>query len=201
MLSKDHRLLGEYLASQMIENTSPLATRLFIKGCVFPDHNPWTYLRGVFMGHPFKTHFVFLSYPKIMRLSNKLENRAKFYLWDYYTLGALLHYVADAFTYPHNEHFTGSMLEHTKYERGPLHQTFSKYLEEFCTDTAQADSTASIGEFFSKLHSAYTQVEPSARCDSIYICRACAMICARVLEKENVSYAETLAEKDRCVRT
>ena len=99
MLSKDHRLLGEYLAGQMIENTSPLAIRLFIKGCVFPDHNPWTYLRGVFMGHPFKTHFVFLSYPEIMRLCEKLENRTRLYLWDYYTLGALLHYVADAFTY------------------------------------------------------------------------------------------------------
>ncbi len=201
MLSKDHRLLGEYLAGQMIGHTSPLAIRLFIKGCVFPDHNPWTYLRGVFMWHPFKTHFVFLSYPEIMRLCEKLENRTRLYLWDYYTLGALLHYAADAFTYPHNELFTGSMLEHARYERSELHQTFSRYLsEEFSISTAQADSTASIGECFAKLHSAYMQAEPSARCDSMYICRACTVICARVLEKESILYGKIL-EKKGYVRT
>ena len=34
-----------------------------------------------------------------------------------YRLGVLLHYAADAFTWPHNEHFGGSLREHMRYER------------------------------------------------------------------------------------
>lgn len=191
MISKDHRLLGEFLAQQMIKNTSPLATHLFVTGCVFPDHNPWTYLRGLYMGYPLKTHFLFLSYPEIQRLCNKLENRKKLYLWDYYTLGVLLHYVADAFTFPHNEHYTGNMLEHAQYEHAQLHQTFEQYLTgEFHIEMYAPDHTQPIGSAFLALHDSYMETEPTALCDAKYICQVCTMICARVLEKESVSGTE-----------
>ena len=201
MIPKDHRLLGEFLAQQMIKNTSPLATHLFVTGCVFPDHNPMTYLRGLYMGHPLKSHFVFLSYPEILRLCNKLESKEKLHIWDYYTLGALLHYAADAFTFPHNEHYTGNMLEHGKYEHTQLHQTFGQYVtEEFQIEKCAVNRTQTIGSAFSQLHDSYMEAEPTALCDARYICQVCAMICARVLEKEQVLYTEGSQGKERCVR-
>lgn len=201
MISEDHRLLGIFLAQQMIKNTSPLATHLFVTGCVFPDHNPLTYLRGLYMGHPLKSHFLFLSYPEILHLCSKLENREKLYIWDYYTLGALLHYVADAFTFPHNEHYTGNMLEHAEYEHGQLHKTFKQYLTgEFQAEMCKTNNRQNIGSTFSELHDSYMQTEPSALCDAKYICRVCTMICGRVLEKECISFTENSKGKERCVR-
>ena len=37
-------------------------------------------------------------------------------MWQYYTLGKLTHYLADAFTYPHNDHFSDSLMDHHRYE-------------------------------------------------------------------------------------
>ena len=201
MTSKDHRLLGEFLAQQMIKNTSPLATHLFVTGCVFPDHNPLTYLRGFYMGYPLKAHFYFLSHSEIQRLCNKLENRTKLYLWDYYTLGALLHYVADAFTFPHNDHYTGNMLEHAQYEHVQLHPIFEQYLTEtFCMERYIDDDRQTIESIFLKSHNSYMETEPTAVCDAEYICRVCTMICARVLEKESVPCTESVKGKGRYVR-
>lgn len=201
MIAKDHYMLGGFLAQHMIKNSSPLANHLFVIGCVFPDQNPMTYLRGLCMGHPLKTHFLFLSYPEILRLCNKLENRKKLYIWDYYTLGVLLHYVADAFTFPHNEHYKGSMLEHAGYEFTQLHNTFEQYLNsELDVEIYSTSNMQNIESTFSKLHDSYMQTEPSAACDSKYICEACAVICARILEKEAVPYIRGSKEKERYVQ-
>ena len=201
MISKDHRLLGEFLAQRMIKNTSSLAVHLFVTGCVFPDHNPLTYLRGLYMGYPLKTHFLFLSYPEIMRLCNKLESRKKLYIWDYYTLGALLHYVADAFTFPHNEHYTGNMLEHAQYEHGQLHQTFEQYLtRDFDIDKYGINNLQSIANIFSNLHNSYMKTEPTALCDAEYICQACTVICEKVLAKECIINVRDSKEKEECVQ-
>ena len=201
MISKDHSLLGRLFAQQMIKNKSFFAVHLFVTGCVFPDHNPLTYLRGICKGHPLKAHFLFLSYSEIQRLCRKLESRKRLYLWDYYSLGALLHYVADAFTFPHNEHYTGTMLEHTQYEHGSLHQAFERYLTgKFQFERYAPDRMHSTEDFFWKLHDAYMETEPTAFCDAQYICRVCAMICTRILEKEAVPYMRGAKEEERCVQ-
>ncbi len=201
MISKDHRLLGEYLARQIIKNTSPLAIHLFVTGCVFPDHNPVTYLRGMCMGHPLKTHFLFLSYPEILRLCDKLESRTRLHLWDYYTLGALTHYVADAFTFPHNEHYTGTMLEHARYEHAQLHPVFEQYLTmDFPMENHALIKRQGIGDTFSELHDSYMGTEPEPLCDARYICQACTLLCASVLEKENIPYTTELKGKEGCVQ-
>ena len=200
MISKDHRLLGRFLARQ-IKNTSPLAIHLFVTGCVFPDHNPLTYLRGVCMGHPLKTHFLFLSYPEIIRLCNKLENRKRLYLWDYYSLGALVHYAADAFTFPHNEHYTGSMLEHAEYEHNELHPVFEQYLrEDFYMEGQREYSRQSLCSFFSQMHDSYRDGEASPLWDAGYICRISTVICERVLAKEKVPDMGSIHGKAGCVQ-
>lgn len=37
-------------------------------------------------------------------------------MWQYYTLGKLTHYLADAFTYPHNENWPNTLMDHHRYE-------------------------------------------------------------------------------------
>ena len=40
-----------------------------------------------------------------------------------YLLGKLIHYIADAFTFPHNNVFKGNLVQHCKYEN-KLHQAY-----------------------------------------------------------------------------
>lgn len=47
----------------------------------------------------------------------RLSNKTKWKKGDYYHLGKLLHYVTDAFTFPHNEEFRGNLKEHVEYEK------------------------------------------------------------------------------------
>lgn len=196
MVSEDHRLLAERLSKMLIKNKLLLAKKLFVTGCVFPDHNPVTYLRGLYMGHPLKTHFFFLCYPEILRLCNKLDNKKTLYIWDYYTLGALIHYVADAFTFPHNEHYKGNMLQHAQYEHNQLHNTFKEYLiKDFNIDISDKSDTLPLAIIFFELHTAYINTKASPLCDTKYICNICTIICERILEKENISYKTKLKKR------
>ena len=56
---------------------------------------------------------------------SRLQRRQRWTIWQYYTLGKLTHYLADAFTYPHNENYPDSMLCHHQYETD-----LRAYLEE-----------------------------------------------------------------------
>lgn len=204
MLSKDHRLLGRVLVRQMFTNKSPLAAHLFVTGCVFPDHNPWTYLRGVSMGHPLKTHFLFLSYSEILRLCVKLENRTRLYLWDYYTLGVLLHYAADAFTFPHNPQYRGTMIGHACYERKLLHPALESYLRGHSDrECIRQNNREPLAAVFEKLHASYrkeNEKNGDPVRDAAYICRICTIICGRILEKEQALAAACIGKKERIVR-
>ena len=46
MKKKDHLLLGRFLLAQKAAPSGSMARRLFLFGCVEPDINPFTYMRG-----------------------------------------------------------------------------------------------------------------------------------------------------------
>ena len=186
MLAKDHRLLGEYLASQLMEQVSPLRVHLFLTGCVFPDHNPETYLKGLCIGHPLKTHFYRLSRKKIERLCKKLEQKETLRLFDYYTLGTLTHFLADAFTFPHNDHFGGNMLDHAYYERSLLHPAIEQYIIYQSTLPASPRRSGSLLAAFHLQHQGYLNTPPSPQCDAEHIVNICTLACALVLSKHPI---------------
>ena len=63
------------------------------------------------------------------QISRRLEKKRQLRLFDYYTLGKLIHYTADAFTYAHNSTFTTDLGEHREYEVA-LQDHFLEYLHE-----------------------------------------------------------------------
>lgn len=182
MKSYDHKYLAEYLSRTILDSHSYLQTRLFIHGCVFPDHNPIGYLQGLFAGHPMKIHFTTYSIPKLQRLLAKLEEKATLSLWDFYRLGVLTHYLADAFTYPHNETFTDNMLAHAKYESNDLHAALSGLLSEYDGGGVPfPENDLHNGEdlwyTFCSLHETYEQTAPTAQTDASYIVPLCLLAC------------------------
>ncbi|MEI3518476.1 MAG: zinc dependent phospholipase C family protein [Clostridia bacterium] len=87
--------------------------KAFIIGSIEPDKNLLTYLHGFLGGRKLHGHDYEKYLPVMKRLYDMLSEKKVFGLKDYYRLGKLLHDTADAFTYPHNSIFTGSLaVEH-----------------------------------------------------------------------------------------
>ena len=125
MQKRSHKLL----AATLLENTQGFQARrfelAFLFGSFQPDCNPLTYLKGSLRAYKFRGHNYSNSQHYIYSRISRLQRRQRWTIWQYYTLGKLTHYLADAFTYPHNENYPDSMLCHHQYETD-----LRAYLEE-----------------------------------------------------------------------
>jgi len=108
------------LASALLQQSPVSARRFkwaFLFGSFQPDCNPFSYLKGSrrafwLRGHNYSNSCFYLE-----RRISSLQKKKNWTTWDYYTLGKVTHYVADAFTYPHNPHFHDGLPAHHIYER------------------------------------------------------------------------------------
>ena len=98
MQKRSHKLL----ASALLRSHEGFCARryelAFLFGSFQPDCNPFTYLKGSrrakrLGGHNFSNSQLYI-YDHIRRL----QQRDRWTVWQYYTLGKLTHYLADAFT-------------------------------------------------------------------------------------------------------
>ena len=112
MQKRSHKLL----ASTLLENVQGFRARrfelAFLFGSFQPDCNPLTYLKGSLRAYKLRGHNYSNSQCYIYSRISRLQRRDRWTIWQYYTLGKLTHYLADAFTYPHNENYPDSMLCH-----------------------------------------------------------------------------------------
>lgn len=125
--AKSHRQLGEYLAEHYLHGVPRRYIRAFLLGCTEPDRNPSTYLKGSIRSQWMRGHNWENAQRYMARIAGRLERRNKLLLADYYTMGKLIHYTVDAFTYAHNEAFTGTLPAHRSYEE-ELQAFFLSYL-------------------------------------------------------------------------
>ena len=180
MRRKSHRQLGLYLADRYMSHVPNTHIRAFLLGCVEPDHNPATYLKGSLRcqwlrGHNYRNARRFLR-----RISRRLEAKDRWNLWDYYTLGKLIHYVADAFTLAHNDCFTLDLEAHRQYEAG-LQKHFLQYLQQ--DPQVDPKTAASVMDTIYQYHDLYEQQEASIRTDARYALDACCCVAAMLLTK------------------
>lgn len=109
----------------------------FLFGSFQPDCNPLTYLKGSRRARKLRGHNFTNSRLYIESHIKLLQARTRWNIWQYYTLGKLTHYLADAFTYPHNEHYPESLIAHRQYE-ADLRQYLADYLENRTAAAAKA---------------------------------------------------------------
>lgn len=104
------------LALKILKNDipeMPFKSRVaFAFGCVKPDFDIFSYLRGL-KRKPFYGHNWNNAHGYIMRLSRKAEKKAL----GSFGFGLLVHYLCDAFTFVHNDGFSGGLKAHAVYER------------------------------------------------------------------------------------
>jgi hypothetical protein len=94
----------------------------FLLGSCQPDCNPLSYLKGSLRGRFLRGHDFSNSRSYLNSRIRRLRERTRWTLWHYYTLGKLTHYLADAFTFPHNETYEDSLTAHRRYEAQLRHQ-------------------------------------------------------------------------------
>lgn len=116
MKRKSHIFLGKLLAENYLQNVSGINKKAFLFGCIQPDQNPLTYLKGSIRYQQLRGHNYKNAKRFMLRTANRLEQRNSFNAWDYYTLGKLIHYTTDAFTYAHNSFFKMDLHNHRVYE-------------------------------------------------------------------------------------
>lgn len=117
MQKRSHKLL----ASALLRSRQGFRARrfelAFLFGSFQPDCNPLTYLKGSRRACRLRGHNFSNSQPYINAHIQRLQQRrTNWTMWQYYTLGKLTHYLADAFTYPHNENYPDSLMDHRRYE-------------------------------------------------------------------------------------
>lgn len=185
MQTRDHKLLGRYLLRQVEQELPFLYKVVFIIGNVEPDCNPFTYLHGMLRGKKFHGHNYENILPIMKKLYCSLQKQESIKIVKYYHLGKLLHYTADAFTYPHNAAYKKGLIEHCKYE-SQLHARFLVMLEEEMKKKRIVYPMKDFKEL-EMLHKEYIQNPDSYIGDCIYILKVSSMIIKQEL-METVKY-------------
>ena len=178
MQKRSHRLL----AAALLQSRSGFSARryeaAFLFGSFQPDCNPLSYLKGSRTARFLRGHNYDNSKEYLFSQIRTLQNRENWTLWQYYTLGKLTHYLADAFTYPHNSTYSESLMAHRRYEarlRLYLEQQLEKYA--LGREERREDLTAAL----MKLHERYLTRSSDLRRDAVYICKANALLLASCL--------------------
>lgn len=117
MRAYSHWELAQYLVSFRLPSCTAAERDAFLFGSIEPDLNCTTYLKGLLHGSGVHGHNYEQVLPRIDRLLHELTDKGSVHLLDWYRIGKLTHFIADAFTYPHNSCFPGDLRAHMKYER------------------------------------------------------------------------------------
>lgn len=171
MRTVDHGILGIYLLRRTASAARiPIRYKAaFLWGNIEPDLNYATYLKGFLRERVLRGHHFKQSCRRIRTLLQKTE-KDHLGILGYYRLGKLMHYLADAFTYPHNECFPGSIRQHVEYEHR-MHRRFAALPEEIPEAGDRILSGVRPWELFRKRHEQYLERRKSEGDDIYYILR------------------------------
>ena len=144
--------------------------KAFLFGCIQPDSNPFTYLKGSRTVQWLRGHNYRNAEQLMARMSRRLSEKDRWTLLDYYCLGKLIHYTSDAFTYAHNETFSENIHQHRCYE-AKLQRCFktSLYMQRRQEEWEEVEETVMAA--IRNTHDLYMEAVRSVRTDVEYILR------------------------------
>lgn len=165
METKDHLYLAK-LITGAANFGGKLKKSAFEYGCISPDVNPLTYVKG-------HTYASTASY--VRNTLNRLHGRLKSPV-DYFDLGRAVHFIGDYFTFPHTPRFQGSLSEHISYENC-LHRHIITDSNEITTESRLDLSNAKkCIELLESVHEKYSKTRSSIANDWNYIRFMCSSI-------------------------
>lgn len=175
MRGKSHQSLGKYLSSEFPMNTPRRHIIAFQIGCIEPDRNPITYLKGSVRCQWLRGHNYENARHYMRRISSRLERKSHWNLFDWYTLGKLIHYTADAFTYAHNNTCPSDLTVHREYE-----VRLQNYFLDYLNGDPKVDVTTakSIMDTIAAQHREYMKQPVSIHTDTRFALSTCLGILA-----------------------
>lgn len=177
MRGKSHYCLGQYLVRRYMPNISPIHARAFLVGCVQPDKNPATYLKGSLCCQWLRGHNYLNAKRFMHRIARRLERKTKWRIYDYYTLGKLIHYTADSFTLAHNAAFPTDLDAHRNYE-SILQNHFLAYLDREPTIVHPPKNT--VTDAITHYRRQYERASSGIFTDAAFTLHACSCVVATV---------------------
>ena len=188
MKTETHFKLAIRLCDRYFPTASVAQKAAFVDGNIMPDINPFSYLRG-FTVRPFFGHDWQNAQKFILSSAQKLTAGRL----GFYSLGVFVHYLCDAFTYPHNLGFHGSLSEHTIYEKR-LHTCVLQGSNRFDSKILNC----SLPDFLVGSHKSYEQAEPSAMTDARFILSAVSAAVAVFTAGQKLPLGTEAPEGPRC---
>lgn len=179
MQKRSHKLLASALLESQQGFGGKWSELAFLFGSFQPDCNPLTYLKGSLRGRKFQGHCFPNSQHYVVSRIQRLQNREHWTIWQYYTLGKLTHYLADAFTYPHNGFFPDGPLDHHRYE-SDLRQYLAGYLSQ--RQLRREELRQDLIETLENLHCQYLAAGKAGLAEDVqYILEATSLLMAGCL--------------------
>lgn len=177
METKDHLMLARLISFSNRNFNKIYKTTAFETGCISPDINFLTYIKG-------HTYNGTISYVK--RTVSKLQNKLKT-VSDYYELGRIIHFIADYFTFPHSPDFKGTLKQHVEYE-SKLH----KYIEningiDYIDDIDDKKGISICSNMIDSAHEKYLGMKHSLQTDWRFISSICSEVTASITCRNSVS--------------
>ena len=170
MRKQSHLRLGEFLVERYMPDVKERHACAFLIGCIEPDKNPFTYLKGSFRHQWLRGHNYCNARRYMRKICSRLEKKRSLGLLDYYSLGKLVHYTADAFTLAHNNWFPDDLHCHRTYESAHQHYFLNFINSQPCIDFKEFHS---IMESITTYHRQYSSTANDIHRDCHYILTVC----------------------------
>lgn len=164
----------------------------FCIGSILPDCKP------SFLTTP---HTFSKTYEDIKaRIERFLENMKNMYSFGYrdcITLGEITHYIADYFTFPHNDHYDGNLKDHCYYEKD-LKFALRRFLEskevmEIRKELHVHRTKEELFQFIEETHRKYREKKSIVLEDCRYIVRVCMEVVVSIVAILQNSFVEMKA--------
>lgn len=168
MKKKSHLSLAGYLLDSLQIDELQKYRKSFLFGSILPDCIPSFFTRR----HTIEETFDILR-DEIAKITEEYDWSQGITREFTRRLGVITHYIADYFTYPHNEIFKGNMKEHITYEFGLMYylKEFlnSKEVDKHTIDNNNFYNVDSICDFIKQVHSEYLEVVKAIKTDCRFI--------------------------------
>lgn len=168
MRKKSHISLAGYIVNSFDKQDLVRHKKAFYLGSILPDCKP-TFLTTK---HEFFTTFDMLKdeMKKLTIVNHENISNQRAY-WR--NLGQVIHYIADYFTFPHNNTYDGSLKDHCIYEKH-LKIRLKEYInsgeaEKNTVNLVPLESLDSLFQFIAKAHEEYLIFKRSVQEDCRYI--------------------------------
>ncbi len=176
MQGSSHIKLGKILAGEYEIKGKRLAA--FLWGNIEPDVAVQSHLNrdgtAPLEGHSFPAASV-----RVQKIYRRLKNGCET-TEEYFLLGKLCHYIADCFTWAHNENYPGTLSAHVSYERH-MDKAFENGILPVSFPEIEA---LPFSEAFDAYHQVYMQITPSIVRDLSFIRAVSENACGQVLARE-----------------